>query len=123
MSRKLTTYSRASMTDQMEQAPTIERLAQLRGAVALGYQSGKLDIDTRRLEKMEQAMWNAVLRLLFTAPTGGQLTYVYNYVLRWEKSPAISALVDKAFCLRAMALPSPTQQLAFAGIKIEGVTT
>lgn len=123
MSRKLTTYNRPSLRDQFEQAQTIELVGMMRAGIAHGVQTGKLDVDTRALEKMEQAMWNAVLRLLFTSRTGGQLCYVFNYVLRWPKPPQVHEMIDKAFALRALALPSPTQQLALAGIKIEGVNT
>lgn len=127
MSRVLTTYKRPSIQVQLETCPDIERLNVLRVLITIGIQKGVLHgepftPDKGTVAKWAQAQWNAVVRLMFTAETGGKLCYIANVVRSWPKTPQMEAILEESFRLRALVLPSDAEALLAQGIEIEGIT-
>ena len=122
MSRILTTYKQPPISVRIAQAPNIEALGAARAALALGLHTGKLDPDRKTLQRWEDAIWQTVLRFMFEAKRPGDLCYVYNFVLRWDKPPAIAEMIERALELKAKVLPNDAEWLLSQGIEIEGVT-
>jgi hypothetical protein len=119
---KLTTYPKPSIAERIATAPNVQALAFMRGLIAMGLQSRVITAEDKTVERWGEALWSRVIQLMGAAQAPGDLCFIRNVTLTWDRSPRVEALLEAAFQLRARQLPSDAELLLRRGITIEGVT-
>lgn len=123
MSRKLTTYTRPSLADQIATAPTIERLGRLVVLLELGLTSGKLEPEAKTINRWREALWRRIGELLVAAESAGEACYVFNATRAWPLPATVRAALEQLLAKTVARLPNDVELLARRGVVIEGVST
>lgn len=83
MSRKLTTYRRPSIADQLSSAKSVMELSRLRDAILAESKAGHISASGKTVRTWEEAMLRRIVELIVSARCARQATFIFNVVFRW----------------------------------------